>query len=82
MCHMTILRAEVTLSIFELCTLKIYMLRFPLFFCEILVGWCSSLPEKFVAVLFLVGKLVMTFEPNLVNYSLVTYHMKEHLITF
>ena len=58
------------------------MLRFPLFFCEILVGWCSSFPEKFVTVLFLVGKLVMTFEPNLVNYSLVTYHMKEQLITF
>ena len=35
-----------------------------------------------MTVLFLVDKLVMTFEPNLITYSLVTYHMKEHLIKF
>ena len=58
------------------------MLRFTLFFCEILFGWCSLLPEKFVTVLFLVGKLVMTFDPDLVKCTLVTYHMKELLITF
>ena len=31
---------------------------------------CSLLPEKFVTVLFLVGKLVMTFDPDLVNVHL------------
>ena len=35
-----------------------------------------------MTVLFLVGKLVMTFDPDLVKCTLVTYHMKEHLITF
>ena len=58
------------------------MLRFPLFFCEILIGWCSSLPEKNLTVLFSVGKLVMTFDPDLVKCILVTYHMKELLIMF
>ena len=42
----------------------------------------SSLPEKFVTVLLVVGKLVMTFDPDLVQCTLVTYHMKKILITF